>query len=134
MTLPPFPDAELLLLDLLEPIAGDGTTVTHTDTDLAAPCVQVMRTGGRDDGVTDRARMQITCYGADRRAAWELSARVAQVVLAAGGTAVTGDYVTNVLIDSTATIIAGRELGQRNPDLRIVISEFWVSFRRPWSV
>jgi hypothetical protein len=100
--LPAFPDAELVMLDLLAPMVG-GATVTHTDENLTAPCIQVQRIGGPNDGVTDQPTVQTSCFGATRQQAWELSRQVEQVVLAATGTAVTGDYVTGVLIDSAST-------------------------------
>lgn len=130
--LPPYPDAELVLLDLLEPVGGPDTTVTHTDEDLTAPCLQVQRTGGPDDGVTDHATMQVTCYGATRAQAWQLYRDAQQAVLAAGGTAVTGHYVTNVLVDHTETIASGRQLPYNNPGFQVVVSEFRVDLRRPF--
>jgi hypothetical protein len=129
--LAPFPDAELVALDLLEPLAGQGLTVTHTDEDLAAPTIQVQRTGGPDDGITDRPVLQVTTYGATRQQAWDLFRSAQQIILAAGGSAVTGDYVTNVLIDYTGTVSAGRQLPYENPDLRTVVGEFRLDFRRP---
>lgn len=129
--LAPFPDAELVALDLLEPLAGDGLTVTHTDMDLSAPTIQVQRTGGTDDGVTDRPVLQVTAYGATRQQAWDLFRSAQQVVLASPGTAVSGDYVTGVLIDRARTVVAGRQLPYENPDLRTVVGELGLDFRRP---
>jgi hypothetical protein len=129
--LPPWPDAELVYLDLLEPLGGPNTSVTHTDEDFEPPAIQVQRTGGSDDGVTDRAQMQVTCFGRTRQEAWALSGQVQQLVLSmSGGGVVSGDYVTNVLIDYTETTVAGRQLPYTNPDMRTVVSEFRTDFRR----
>jgi hypothetical protein len=63
MVLPPFPDAETVLLALLEPLAQ---TVTATPADLVAPLIRVQRVGGSDDGIIDYPRRGIACYGKDR--------------------------------------------------------------------
>lgn len=128
--LPAFPDAELVALDLLAPIAA---TVTHTDESLTAPAVQVQRIGGSDDGITDRPRVQVRCYGATRAEAWSLGEQVRQRVLAAAGTGVTGEYVTDVLIDSARTVTPVQQLPERNPDLRVVTATYELSMRRPWA-
>ncbi len=117
------------MLDLLGEVAAG---VTHTDDDLTAPTVQVQRTGGSDDGITDRPRIQVTCYGATRAQAWTLAEQSRQLILAAAGTAVSGQYVTGVLIDSTRTVTPGQQLPERNPDLRVVGAAYELAMRRPW--
>lgn len=129
---PPWPDAELVLLDLLKPLVPAGTTVTQTDEDLTPPCIQVQRIGGTNDGITDRPLMQVTAYGRTRPDAWELARAVEQHILAAGGTAVSGEHVTTVLIDHTETSTAGRQTPYVNPDIRTVISDFRLDFRRQY--
>jgi hypothetical protein len=124
----PYPDAELVMLDLLAPVAA---TVTHTDDDLTAPTVQVARVGGADDGITDRPRVQVTCYGATRPQAWQLAEQARQIVLAAAGTAVSGDNVTDVFIDSTRTATPAQQLPDRNRDLRVVTATYLLAMRRP---
>lgn len=124
----PYPDAELVMLDLLAPVAA---TVTHTDDDLTAPTVQVARVGGSDDGVTDRPRIQVTCYGATRAQAWALAEQARQIVTAAGGTAVSGDNVTGIYIDSARTATPAQQLPERNPDLRTVTATYLLGLRRP---
>lgn len=128
----PWPDAELVMLDLLSPLVPTGTTVTHTDEDLTPPCIQVQRIGGTNDGVTDRPLIQITCYGATRQEAWSLTRLVEQHILAAPGHAISGDYVTDACIDYATTSVAGRQTPYDNPDIRTVISDYRVDFRRPW--
>lgn len=128
--LAPYPDAELVMLDLLSSVAAG---VTHTGDALQAPTVQVQRIGGSDDGVTDRPRVQVTCYGATRAEAWQLAEETRQIVLAAAGTAVSGSYVTGVLIDSTRTVTPAQQLPERNPDLRVVSAAYELAMRRPWA-
>jgi hypothetical protein len=131
IVLPPYWDIELIMLDLLEPLGGPNTTVTHTDEDFTPPAIQVQRVGGTDDGVTDRAQVQVTCFGATRVAAWQLNNQVQQRVLSvSGGGVVSGDYVTGAVIDHTETTASGRQLPYTNPDMRTVVSEFRVDTRR----
>lgn len=129
--LAPYPDAELVMLDLLAPVAA---TVTHTDDHLKAPTVQVQRIGGSDNGITDQPRIQVTCYGSTRAQAWQLAEQCRQIVLATGGTAVSGDNVTGVLIDSTRTVTPAQQLPERNPDLRVVSGAYLLTMRRPWGI
>ena len=126
--LAPFPDVELVMLDLLRPVAP---TVTATDANIVPPVVVVQRVGGTDDGVTDRPIVQVTCLAATRQAAWAMARQVQQVVLAAGGTAVSGTYVTNVFIDSTRTVTPPDQLPDRNVNLRPVSAQYRLGLRRP---
>jgi len=123
-----FPDAELVMMDLLAPV---GVTVTATDENLAPPVVLVQRMGGPDDGVTDRPRVQVACFGASRPAAWALAEQARQIVLAAGGTVVTGTNVTNVFVDSTRTETPSVQLPDRNQNVRAVTAVYRLSYRRP---
>jgi len=130
--LAPYPDAELVMMDLLKPVAAPGTTVTHTDENLVPPYILVQRIGGPDDGVTDHAIIQISTFGSTRPQAWSLYRDVQQVILAACGTAVSGDFVTDVLIDYTETISSGKQIPYPNPDIRFIVAEYRVDLRRPF--
>lgn len=123
-----FPDAELVMLDLLAPLAA---TVTATDQDIVGSMALVQRVGGADDGVTDRPVLLVTCFHTDRHVAWRLARDVQQLVLAAGGTAVNGEFVTDVLIDSTRTVTPPDQLPDRNQDLRPVAAQYQLGLRRP---
>lgn len=133
--LAPFPDIELVLLDLLDPY---GETVTATDVDDPPDgTIQVERIGGPDDGITDRPRVRITIYGRDRRAAWALSRQLQQVVLASGGTQVTGpmtaeEYPAGVLLDLARTATPPRQLAEQGRNARIVETIYEFHLRRPW--
>ncbi len=126
--LSPFADAELVVLDLLDPV---GTTVLETGDDIPPGTVLIQRVGGADDGVTDRPVMQIVCFHTDRSAAWALARQVQQVMLASGGTAVTGEHVTEVLIDSARTVTPPDLMPDRNPDVRPVAAQYRLGLRRP---
>lgn len=95
MVLPPFPDAETVVMALLEHIAP---TVTATPAVLTPPLIRVQRVGGSDDGITDHPRIEIACYGKNRAQAWQLAEQCRQLVLGNVRTRVGG-----VLIDSART-------------------------------
>jgi hypothetical protein len=128
--LPAWPDAELVVLDLLDPV---GSTVLETGDDIPPGTVLIQRVGGADDGITDRPVMQIVCFHGDRSAAWSLARNVQQRMLAAGGTRVTGEHVTGVLIDSVRTVTPPDLLPDRNPNLRPVAAQYRLGMRRQFS-
>lgn len=117
-----FPDAELLVMDILAPI---GTTVTATAETVTPPVIQVQRVGGADNGITDQPRVQVVCYGANRPAAWTLAEQARQRILAAGGTSVGG-----VFVDSTRTETPTVQRPDPNPDLRAVTAVYRLTYRR----
>lgn len=130
MSLPPFPDAEAVLIDLLNGIDGAFacTSPPESPSGLALPLIVVNRIGGgTDDGITDRALCAILVIHSSRRDAWKLSTKVRDTVLSAGATQVNG-----VLIDTTEEVIGNQEEMDIDPDNRMVDSTFYLSFRRPW--
>lgn len=124
-----WPDAELVALDLLDDLAP---TVTATDHDLTGPAILVQRVGGADNGVTDRPVLLITCFAADRQAAWQLGRAVQQRVLAAGATVVSGQYVQQVLVDSARTVTPPDQVPDPNRDLRVVTAQYQLGLRRQY--
>lgn len=134
--LAPWPDAELVVMDLL---AGYGSTVTATPPEQIPPgMIQVERIGGPDDGVTDKPRIKITCYGDRTRAsAWALSREVQQAVLSAGGTMVTGrhtatEYPRGVLIDLARTATPPKQVPESGSGSRQIETVYEIHLRRPW--
>lgn len=123
----PYPDAERVLRDLLTPLAH---TVTQTDEGetFTEPVIQVQRVGGSDDGITDRPRMQVSCFADDRHEAWNLAEDVRQTVLACGGTKVNG-----VLVDKATTETPAQQLPDEIRDVRKVVAIYRFDFRRPRS-
>lgn len=124
--LPPWPDAELVVLDLLETTGV--SPVTATDEELAPPVIQVMRLGGSDDGITDRPRIEVDCFGGTRAQAWQLAEQCRQLILAAGGTAVNG-----TLIDRSATETPVQQVPYGNPDVRRVQAIYRLDLRRKFT-
>lgn len=138
--LPDFPDAELLAMAVLEQLDGlepdEIGTRTPTDLDEQSSFLRVWRSGGGDDGVTDRPVMAFTAYAPTRPLAWKLARRAQQLLLAAGGTAHSytepdqTDPVT-ALIDRVVTFTGPLEDPDRNPDLRQATTYVVMEFRRP---
>ncbi len=134
--LKPYPDAELVLLDLIDPHTP-GPVVTATPTTLTAPLTLVERIGGPDDGVTDRPRMKVTCFGATRQEAWVMTRGIQAVILAAGGTMVTGQYTVGeypggVLIDKAVTGTPPKQMAESGRNARQIETVFEIHLRRPW--
>ncbi len=127
--LAPFPDAELVVMDLLSTI---GTTVAATGEDITGPTILIQRVGGSDDGVTDRPVIQVVCLAPDRHQAWGMARQAQQVILACGGTVVTGEFVTDVLIDSARTVTPPDQVPDKNNALRPVAAQYRLGLRRPW--
>ncbi|GJF06600.1 phage tail termination protein [Pseudonocardia sp. D17] len=121
--LAPFPDVEVVLLELLEPVAS---TCTATPPTITPPLIRVVRTGGSDDGITDSPVVEVTCIGADRQASWALSEQCRQVILASPNTVVAG-----VLIDYAATFTPPQQIPDPDLDKRSVTSNYELAFRRP---
>lgn len=120
--LSPFPDAEAVVIDLLDPVAPGYTELPH---DFDPDAIRVTRTGGSDDGVTDYALVEVTSFGSSRARAWQMDGEVRQLIIAAGGTAVNG-----VLVDYTRTATPSQQLPDPRDDLRVVTSSYRLAFRR----
>lgn len=123
MVLPPFPDAETVLLALLEPLAP---TVTATPADLVAPLIRVQRVGGSDDGITDYPRMEIACYGKDRAQAWQLAEQCRQLILGSVRTRVGGVLIDNARTDNPPTQVPYAT----TEDIRRVLGYYRLAWRR----
>lgn len=117
-----FPDAEAVVMTLLEPVAP---TVTSTPESLVTQVIRVQRVGGSDDGITDYPRMEIACYGTNRAEAWELAEQCRRVILASVRTEVDG-----VLIDNARTDNPPTQIPYANPDVRRVIAYYRFAWRR----
>jgi hypothetical protein len=114
----PFPDAELVMLDLIP--TSIGNTVTSTGSTVPAGTILVERVGGPDDGVTDKPRLALIFYGSTRKHAWEMCRKAQQHIIASGGTLVSGPNVQNVLIDVGRTATPPRQLSEFGRGARMV--------------
>ena len=127
--LAPFPDVELLG----PPLLGD---IAHTDVDTPAELgepdtdlpewITFIRTGGGDDGITDRPIVEVTTYAPHRSRSSAISRAAAARILAAGCTRVGG-----VLIDTTGTYTGPLDQRDQNPDIRVIRSYYQFDLRRP---
>jgi hypothetical protein len=120
-----WPDAEVVMLELLEPLAP---TVTATPDQIETPLIRVVRTGGSDDGITDSPVVEVTCIGATRTESWALSEQCRQVILASPNTVVGG-----ALIDAAATFTPPQQIPDPDLDKRSVTTNFVLAWRRPRS-
>lgn len=120
----PYPDAETVLLDLLEPIAP---AVTSLPARFEPPMIVVERVGGAPDpdDVTDYPLLQVSCYGARRPDAWSLSGQCQVAILSSPCSEVNG-----VLIDYAEVAIGGQQVPDMDPDDRRVVSTYRLGFRR----
>jgi hypothetical protein len=123
--LPPFPDAETVLLALLESLAP---TVTATPADLVAPLIRVQRVGGSDDGITDYPRMEIACHGKDRAQAWQLAEQCRQLILGSIRTRVAGVLIDTVRTDNPPTQVPYAT----TENIRRVLAYYRLGWRRTY--
>jgi hypothetical protein len=132
----PFPDIELVLIDLLDPALT--AAVTATGAELKPPMVQIERVGGADDGITDRPRVRLRCIGGNRTLAWTL-ARQTQAFLAtqALGRIITGpwtqaEYPSGVMLDAVSTATPPRQVPEAGRTANMVDVIMEIHLRRPW--
>jgi hypothetical protein len=136
----PFPDIELVLLDLLTPAFPAANVVTALPTELKGKILQVQRVGGSDDGITDRPRVRVTTFAGTRTASWDLARKVGAFLNARGTTTlITGpetaaEYPGGVQLDSVSTATPPRQVaeGTATRDARVVDTTYEVHLRRPW--
>lgn len=111
----PFPDVERALLDLIAPLLGSAEqTGTETPADLQQrlPFGRVTRVGGPDDGISDRAVVDVDVFAATRSQAYDIAESVRQLLLAAP------HAVAGVVLDSVGTIVGPRELPWADENVR----------------
>lgn len=128
-----WPDAEALLIALLDPVAP---VWQSTPAEITEPLIQVARIGGADDSITDAPMVVVVCYGVGATGydtAKAMAEQCRQVLLAAGGTGVTvPGYAAPVLIDTVHTVAPPAEVAGDNPDLRRKVSTYQLTYRRPF--
>ncbi|MDE8648079.1 hypothetical protein PXH69_24170 [Rhodococcus qingshengii] len=129
---PPFPDAEEVLVNLLDGIGGGYACTALPDEkefDAKIPIIVCNRIGGgSSDGITDNALCGVLVIHKTRGKAWVLAGEVRDAILSAGNTRVGG-----VLIDTTSETTGNQEVADIDPDNRMVDSSFYLNFRRPRS-
>lgn len=121
--LPAFPDAELLMVDLLAPLGVDVGVETPAS---FVRFVRALRTGGTDDGITDSPILGVTTYAPTRAESQLLTRGVARLIAEAAATEVAG-----TLIDYTSVYTGPIEQPDQNPDIRAVTTYYVIEYRRP---
>lgn len=131
ISLPAFPDAEDVVMALLEPLAD---TTTDTDALLAenAPIIKVTRVGGADDFFTDRPLVEVACFATTYDEARQLARACQQVILLCPNQKIiTPDYPSGVLIDKAETSSAPVRVPYENTELRHKAATYQFAWRRP---
>lgn len=116
-----YPDAETVVCALLADLAP---AVTYRTKETPPPYIFVRRTGGAEDGITDRPVIRVETLHNTRAEAATLMNQVRARILNAGCTKAGG-----ALIDTTAEIQGGQQAPYFNPEDRNVVSSYRFSFR-----
>lgn len=131
ISLPPWPDAEDVVMTLLSPIAPT-TTDTAASLDSDAPIIKVTRVGGADDNITDRPLVEVAVFASTYEQARQVARQCQQVILqCAARKIVTPDYPSGVLIDKAETISAPLRVPYENEHLRHKAATYQFAWRRP---
>jgi hypothetical protein len=136
--LPPYPDREQVLLDILSVLVDENDVpilgVTWLPPDFEPPIYQVQRIGGGADewGVTDYGLMRVSYYGATRNEAWQLSQAGESVVLShhQRGIDRPGRYSDGMLVDWATLDVGGSMDPDLDPDDRRVTVNYTLGMRR----
>jgi len=121
-----FPDAEAIVMALLEGITGTPcVTVTPDNLDDVVPVIQVNRTGGNDDGITDFPRITVAVFDNRRQPAWDLAETCRQALLGSVRTKVDGTLIDNVRTDTDP-----QQVPDSNPNIRKVTATYRLAMRR----
>lgn len=121
----PYPDAERVVMDLLDGIAPTVTSLPHK---FDTPVIVVQRVGGAPDAddITDYPLVLVSCYGADRPAAWALAAEAQVAVLSSPGQ---GD---GFCVDEAEVATGDQQIPDLDPDDRRVTSVYRLGWRRQY--
>nr|WP_296763812.1 hypothetical protein [Rhodococcus sp. (in: high G+C Gram-positive bacteria)] len=122
-----FPDAEMVLLSLLDDIGYTCTALPEDEQfEAALPIIVCNRIGGgSSDGITDDALCAVLVIAKSRPEAWRISGQVRDRIMNAGCTEVDG-----ILIDYTREVQANNQVPDINPENRFVDSNYTLSFRQ----
>lgn len=127
MTFPTWPSAPVALADALYNEVGAGSTrLTHP---LVTPAVQVRRIGGQDDGLTDRARVDVLVIADDEDEAEQLAERIRSFLVDKSPIRGAG-----LLLDGATTEVGPYPVpwvDSEHPDRSAYLATYVVSSRRP---
>lgn len=117
-----FPDIEDFALKLLEPV---GPTVLATPEVITPPLVVIRRTGGADDLITDVPRIQVDCFGANRRQASDMAEQCRQIILASPATG-----FEHTSVDQSWTESAPTFMPYADPKIQRYVATYRLALRR----
>lgn len=137
-----FPDAELVMLDLVQAFldmltpAGEAVswlTDDHTEkVNAGTPVVRVYRGGTAADGLFDPAAVQLATIAANRADSWAVMEYLRQVMRSyEHGGAVRREDGSYTMIQSVTEVVGPQQLPELNPDHRLVPATFRPVFRAP---
>lgn len=126
-----YPDAELVLMALLEARHPEATVDTWAEGDVDAPFIHIMRIGGSPDqyDVTDYPLMRVACYGNTRKEAWDLSRAVEVSILGSRHRNIETEGGP-VLVDYAAIEVGGTQEPDEEPDDRRIVVNYVLGWRR----
>lgn len=131
---PPFPDAEQVVIDILDPVLAPAGT--WLDPDFEVPRIQVNRIGGGPDewGITDYPQIRIRWYDETRNKAWDLAQAGQMLLLAHAQKAVDrpGKSSHGILVDYVELDVGGTEEPDLDPDDRRVTTNWTLGLRRQY--
>jgi hypothetical protein len=135
-----WPDIETVMCDLL---ADLGNTGDRTPADLQDHLIyiRIRRTGGTDDGITDRPRVDVEVFGPARNdvdapgvhlaGAWPAAEQVRQRLTPRGPIIVQSGGRT-VVIDKATQLTGPVEKAWPDPNIRMFAATYLFALRRPW--
>ena len=128
----PFPDAEDVVIAIVESLVPAGKTVQSTPENWTPPLIQVRQTGGTSDQLQTRPLVVVSCFGATYAAAKALAAQAEQRILAARASTVPGvpGYPGGVYVDKTEVVASPREINYEDPDKRRKTATYRLVMRR----
>ena len=125
-----FPDIEEVLMVYLAPL---GETDTEPPADDDGIGIEIHRSGGADDGISDYPRVQIICHHPDPRGASKLARQVRNLMDRIPGEAIdVEDEPRPVCVDSCRVDTPPETEPYENPDARQQVAYYALSLQKPW--
>jgi hypothetical protein len=138
----PFPDAELVAMELHRLVLGAMPeyaglrVVTFLPPNFTPPLVQVNRIGGAPDpsGITDYPLMRFAYYMPTRNESWQMASAGEAALMAYEHRNIPVTGVGDVLLDSLGIFVGGQMLPDLDPDDRRVVKDYVMGFRRQYQL
>ncbi|PTR30595.1 uncharacterized protein DUF3168 [Rhodococcus sp. OK519] len=117
-----FPDAESVVMDLLEQVAF---TCTMASPETPMPHIRVSRVGGTDDDVTDFPEVEVECFAQSAAQAKAMARQCRRLIETAAASKVNG-----ILVDDTGCLVGPMQIPDIDPDDRRLIATYQLLMRR----